>query len=83
MNVIENCHEGGEGIVINNNPDVLLPYSEVRCSCASCPAALKCLRFKTYLKEVDTKPKEAITASFCGEVFTNAEKDCDYFISYE
>jgi hypothetical protein len=76
-NIIEKCPEGGEGHLIEQ--ETYLPDNVVRCSCISCKAQ-ECKRLKAYLRESVNPNNKNSYAEFCGEVFTNPRKDCNYFI---
>lgn len=77
---IENCQEGGEGIVIKPNYPFTLDSDISRCSCLECKAQ-NCLRLLVYKSEITNPNNNRILVSkFCGDVLTDPKNDCNFYI---
>lgn len=78
MPKIENCGEGGEGIVVTVTPNYLLPKDYSRCSSEECPIK-ECLRLKSYLNEIKTN-EIILVSEFGKNKEIKSAEDCNYFL---
>lgn len=75
---IENCPEGGEGVVVNIKPYYLLPNDYSRCSNVTCPAN-DCYRLKSYLYGSKNNETMLVT-DFSKDQKIETSEDCNYYI---
>ena len=75
---IENCPEGGEGIVVNTKPYYLLPNDYSRCNNVTCPAN-DCYRLKSYLYE-EKQNEIMLVTDFSKDQNIESSEDCNYYI---
>lgn len=75
---IENCQEGGEGILFIPKPQYLLPKDYSRCISVDCPAQ-DCCRLQSYLYERDKEERVLIT-DFGKDKKIESKEDCEFYI---
>jgi len=75
---IDNCPEGGDGIVIIPKPSYLLPKDYSRCISVDCPAR-DCARLQNYL--YDRQSEEPILMSdFSQDKKIEVKEDCEFYL---
>jgi hypothetical protein len=75
---IDNCPEGGDGIVIIPKPPYLLPKDYSRCISVDCPAR-DCARLQNYL--YDRQSEEPILMSdFSQDKKIEVKEDCEFYL---
>jgi hypothetical protein len=75
---IDNCPEGGDGIVIIPKPDCLLPKDYSRCISVDCPAN-DCARLQSYLYDAQSEDP-ILTSDFGQDKKIESKEDCDYYL---
>jgi hypothetical protein len=80
---IDNCPEGGDGIVIIPKPAYLLPKDYSRCISVDCPAR-DCARLQNYL--YDRQSEELISeelifvSDFSQDKKIEVKEDCEFYL---
>ena len=75
---IDNCPEGGDGVVVTIKPPYLLPSEYSRCSFVTCPAN-DCFRLQSFLYEEKNNQKMLVSDFSEGQTIVDKE-DCNYYI---
>ena len=75
---IDNCPEGGDGVVIIPKPTYLLPKDYTRCSSVDCPAD-DCSRLQNYLYDAQSEERIVIS-DFGKDKKIESKEDCEFYI---
>lgn len=75
---IENCQEGGEGILFIPKPQYLLPKDYSRCISVECPVQ-DCSRLQSYLYEKD-EDEVILMSDFGKDKKIESKEDCEFYI---
>jgi hypothetical protein len=75
---IDNCPEGGDGVVVTIKPPYLLPNEYSRCNFVQCPAN-DCFRLQSYLYGIKNNQTMSVSDFSEGQTIVDKE-DCNYYI---
>lgn len=78
---IDNCQEGGEGVVINPSKKAIpLRHGFVRCSCTGCKAP-DCLRKILFFQDLEEDmPSKEPVGEFCGDLQDDPVNECSHYV---
>jgi hypothetical protein len=75
---IDNCPEGGDGVVVIIKPSYLLPNDYARCNFVDCPA-IDCFRLRSYQYGIENNQTMSVV-DFSEDNIIIDKEDCKYYI---